>query len=256
MNIGVLDGCTTNPSLIKAEVDRAKKDGANIDLEGHMEGICRVLGKNRSVSLEVFSADYENMIREGEFLYKRFNPVAGNVVVKIPVNPSIDGKDNSHGLRAIKMLSGKGIPVNTTLVMTPEQALLAAKAGATIVSPFAGRIDDYIRSKSGMKFNKEDYFPEEGIDKDDNGIASGVDLVKKIVEIFKNYSIKTEVLAGSIRNARQAREVALAGADIATMPFTVLTEMLRHEKTAEGTIKFGQDTVEEYKNVFRLRIKK
>lgn len=248
MEAGVLDGCTTNPSLIKAEVDKGMKD-----LEGHIEEICRILGKGKPVSLEVVSTDYENMAREGEFLYKRFNPVAGNAVIKIPINPSTDGKDNSRGLRAIRYLSSKGIPVNTTLVMTPEQALLAAKAGAKIVSPFAGRIDDYIRSRSGAKFGKEDYFPAGGTGKDDNGIASGVDLVKKIVDIFKTYNIKTEVLAASIRNERQAREVALAGADIATIPFSVLMKMLQHEKTLEGTIKFSQDTVQEYKNVFGIK---
>jgi len=254
MNAGILDGCTTNPSLIKAEVDRAKKDGKKMNLEQHIEEICRTLGKGRSVSLEVFSTDAENMIKEGEFLYKRFNPVAGNVCVKIPVNPSTDGKDNTEGLRAIKTLADKGIPVNVTLIMTPEQALLAAKAGAKIVSPFAGRIDDYIRTTSGVKFNKDDYFPAHGDGHDDKGIVSGVDLIKRIVEIFKNYNIKTEVLGGSIRNARQAREVALAGADIATMPFHVLEEMLKHEKTKEGTVKFSQDTVDEYKNVFSKRV--
>lgn len=251
LEAGILDGCTTNPSLIKTEVDKTKQEGKKIDLESHIEEICRVLGKGRPVSLEVFSTDYENMVREGEFLYKRFSHVAGNVFVKIPVNPSIDGKDNSQGLRAIKTLSGKGIPVNTTLIMAPEQALLAAKAGAKIVSPFAGRIDDYIRAKAGMAFGKDDYFPAEGIEKDDSGITSGVDLVKRIVEIFHKYHIKAEVLAGSVRNARQARELALAGADIATMPFKVLEEMLKHEKTAEGTVRFAQDTVEEYKRIFR-----
>jgi len=256
MEAGVLDGCTTNPSLIKAEVDREKKAGRKIDLDGQIEEICRTLGKGRPVSLEVFSIDSENMVTEGEFLYKRFNPIANNVFVKIPVNTSVDGKDNSHGLKAIKTLSDKGIPINTTLIMTPEQALLAAKAGAKIVSPFAGRVDDFIRTKAGTKFEKDDYFPAGGTGRDDSGIVSGVDLVKKIVEIFGAHKIKTEVLAGSIRNARQVRELALAGADIATMPFHVLNDMLKHEKTVEGTIKFSQDTVEEYRNVFRIKSKK
>lgn len=252
MEAGVLDGCTTNPSLIKAETDRAKKAGKKINLESYIEEICRTLGKGRPVSLEVFSTDYENMVKEGEFLYRRFNSIAGNVFVKIPVNPSLDG-NAFFGLRAIKILSDKGVPINTTLIMTPEQALLAAKAGAKIVSPFAGRIDDYIRTKAGTKFEKDDYFPAGGTGKDDNGVVSGVDLVKKIVEIFGAHKIKTEVLAGSVRNARQARELALAGAHIATMPFSVLNDMLNHEKTTEGTIKFSQDTVDEYKDVFSPR---
>jgi transaldolase len=101
-----------------------------------------------------------------------------------------------------------------------------------------------------VSFGKDDYFPAEGIGKNDKGIVSGVDLVKRIVEIFRAYKIKAEVLAGSVRNARQVRELALAGADIATMPFKVLEDMLQHEKTVEGTIRFSRDTAEEYKRIF------
>lgn len=249
----MVDGCTTNPSLIKAEVDKAKKEGMIIDLEDYIENICRTLGKGRPVSLEVVSTDHDNMAREGVFIYKRFNPVSGNVAVKIPVNPSVDGKDVSQGLKTIKFLSGKGIPVNATLIMTPEQAFLAAKAGASFVSPFAGRIDDFIRAKTGKNFSKEDYFPAGGVEKDDEGIVSGVDLVKKTVDIFRKHRIKAEVIAASTRNVRQVREFALAGAHITTMPFSVFSAMLKHEKTLEGTIKFSQDTVEEYRNVFKVK---
>ncbi len=247
---GVVDGCTTNPSLIKAEVDTAKKEGTIIDLEDYIENICRTLGKGRPVSLEVVSTDYDNMAKEGVFIYKRFNPVSGNVAVKIPVNPSVDG-NALQGLKTIKFLSGKGIPVNATLIMTPEQAFLAAKAGASFVSPFAGRIDDFIRAKTGKNFGKEDYFPAGGLGNDDEGIVSGVDLVKKTVDIFRKHRINAEVIAASTRNVRQVREFALAGAHITTMPFSVFSAMLKHEKTLEGTIKFSQDTVEEYRNVFR-----
>ena len=144
-----------------------------------------------------------------------------------------------------------GIKTNATLVMTPEQAFLAAKAGATYVSPFAGRIDDYIRTNIGKKFDKGDYFPAEGLlNEDDDGVVSGVDLVKKIADIYKNYGMKTEIIAASLRNPRQVREVALAGAHIATIPFPVIIEMTKHPKTAEGIIKFSQDVVEEYKKIF------
>jgi transaldolase len=245
---GILDGVTTNPSLLKKAVE--SREG--MDIESYIQDICEICGEGKSVSLEVISISADDMIKEGEFLYKNFNDYAGNVYVKIPVNPSIDGKNNSNGLRAIKALSEKGIPINTTLIFTPEQSLLAAKAGASIVSPFVGRIDDYIRTNLNQKFEKTDYFPAEGLSNDsgDNGILSGVDLVKKTVELFKIFGIKTEVLAASLRNSRQVREVALAGAHISSMPFYALNDMLKHEKTSEGTVKFSEDTPGEYRKLF------
>lgn len=243
----VCDGITTNPSLIKVAVEKYKSY-----LDSYITELCKTAAP-RPVSLEVISPDLEGMIREGTILYEKFNSF-GNAVIKIPVNPSIDGKQNFEGLKAIKFLSDKGIPVNTTLIMTPEQALLAAKAGAAIVSPFAGRIDDYIRKNAGFSFGKDDYFPAKGIGKDDNGIVSGVDLVRKIANIFKAHNLKCEILAASIRNARQVREVAEAGAHIASVPYAVVEDLLKHPKTLEGTVKFSHDTVDEYKGVFSKRI--
>lgn len=236
---GILDGVTTNPSLIKQAVDELKSAGNNINLEDYIKEICKAVGRNKPVSLEVISTDADAMVREAKILHKKFN-FAGNVVVKIPL--TIDG------LEAIKELNKIGIKTNATLVMTPEQAILAAKAGADYVSPFAGRIDDYLRS--GTEYKKSDYFPMKGIGKDDNGIVSGIDLIRKIADIYKNYNIKTEVIAASIRNARQVREVALAGSHIATIPFAVIEEMLKHKKTDEGIKKFSEDTIPEYKELF------
>jgi transaldolase len=199
---------------------------------------------------------YNEMIKEGLIIYNKFNPIAKNVYVKIPVNPCIEAKcsNSNDGIRAIKFLSKNGIKVNCTLIFTPEQALLAAKAGAKFVSPFTGREDDYIREINRIKFKKEDYFPKEGLKKgrkilDDNGIASGVDLIKECVEILKKNKIKSEVLAASIRNIRQFREVAEVGADIATVPFSVIKNLLNHHKTAEGMRSFIKDTVPEYAKV-------
>ncbi len=132
--------------------------------------------------------------------------------------------------------------------------MLAAKAGAKYVSPFAGRVDDYIRSKLGMSFEKHDYFPQHGMEKDgtlidDNGIVSGIDLVAKCVKVLQNYGFETEVIAASMRNARQAREAALVGAHIATLPLSVIREMLIHHKTAEGMKKFLDDAPEEYERL-------
>jgi len=178
--------------------------------------------------------------------------------------------------------------VNATLVMSPEQAILAAKAGATYVSPFAGRIDDYIRDRIGMKrgkdYQKSDYYDFNlmkkvesiAIDRvlsskntnsprdvyldrevrdtlsrlNDNGIYSGVDLVRSIVTIFRNYHFKSQVIASSIRNARQVREMAEIGVDIVTIPFYVLKDMLIHHKTIEGINDFIQDVVEPYRKMF------
>ncbi len=279
---GIIDGATTNPSLIKKAVDRRE---GKVTMEEYIKEILKVVPG--PVSLEVIAVQSDKMVKQAKLLYEKFSPY-GEVVIKIPVNPSLgnDGLD-FDGLKAIRQISREGIPVNCTLVMTPEQAILAAKAGATYVSPFAGRIDDYIRTKMGMKigvdFKKGDYFDynllckirelklNENIMKfnsvagayrssnirsildgsQDNGIVSGVDLVAKIVKIFRNYGYKTQVIASSIRNARQVREVAEVGAHIATLPFNVIKEMVRHYKTLEGMRNFMADVVPQYEEIFK-----
>lgn len=281
---GVIDGATTNPSLIKKAVE---KRGGRISMEDYIKEILRTVPG--PVSLEVIAVRAEEMVKQARTLYKKFSPY-GEVVIKIPVNPSLNEGDNLDfdGLKAIRQLSKEGIPINCTLIMAPEQAILAAKAGAKYVSPFAGRIDDYIRTKMGMKigvdYRKEDYFDysllsriwnlklNEQIVKyssiidayksqdirrldqvvHDNGIISGVDLIAKIVNIFKIYGFKTQVIASSIRNARQVREVAEVGADIITVPFEVIKEMIRHPKTLEGMRDFMADVVPQYKEIFEL----
>jgi transaldolase len=282
-SLGIIDGVTTNPSLIKQAVD---KRGGSINMEEYIKEILRT--SPGPVSLEVISVSYEEMVKEAKLLYENFAGY-GEVVIKIPVCPSLDGESNIYdGLMAIRTLSELGIPVNATLVMTPEQALLAAKAGAAYVSPFAGRIDDYLRDKLGMKrgrdYKKEDYYDFElmgileseklsrvisSLELDslakayldervrsaaalanDNGIYSGVDLVRSILQIFSSYGFKTEVIASSMRNARQVREVAELGVHIATIPFYVLKEMLLHHKTIEGINAFVKDVVEPYRKIF------
>jgi transaldolase len=191
------------------------------------------------------------MIKQGKRLFKKFNRVAKNVYIKIPINTSFNKKPSADGIEAISTLSKKKIPINTTLIFTPEQALLASKAGAKIISPFCGRIDDLIRESNKIKFEKTDYFPAEGLEKkkkllEDNGILSGIDLVEQIVDIFKIHNIDTEVIAASMRNPRQVREAALAGAHIATLPFDVIKQLLNHKKTQEGMKNFTKDIVQEY----------
>lgn len=284
---GIIDGVTTNPSLIKRAVDEVKGEGKEINMETYVWEICKTAGKGRPVSLEVISLTIKEMVEEGELLYSKFNPAAENVVIKIPINTCIDESEGTdyEGLKTIKKLSQEGIPINVTLIMTPEQALLAAKAGARYASPFAGRIDDYIRKKLGIEFAKGDYFDfdlmekigKQRLDKHlknsggepvgslyhdqetknsigfgkDNGIESGVDLVKSIMKIYRNYEIKTEVIAASIRNARQIRQMAEAGAHIATIPFPVIRGMLKHPKTVEGIKSFSADVVPEYRELFQ-----
>ncbi len=247
---GIVDGITTNPSLIRKAIEEEKKD---MSLDEYVAEILRVAGEKRPVSLEVMGLKAKDMVREAKILHSKFNHIAGNVVIKIPINTYAGYYE---GLKAIKSLSDEGIPVNCTLIMTPEQALLAAKAGARYVSPFAGRIDDYLRDtklgmKRGVDYQKGDYYPKEGRGVDDNGIVSGVDLVATIVDIFSNYDFDTEIIASSIRNARQVREVAMIGADIATIPFKVLQGMLLHPKTEEGVKKFSEDANKaNYKELF------
>jgi len=249
---GVADGVTTNPSLLKKAVEKRVRAGETLDLNAYINRILEV-ARNTPVSLEVTEFTADKMVEQGRRLYERFNPTAQNVYIKIPVNPAFKEEDPTHfdGIIAIKKLTDMGIPVNATLVFTPEQALLAAKAGAAFVSPFAGRIDDDIRTRAKLTFNKTDYFPAEGIQIDDrllsdNGIVSGIDLVEQCVQIIDNYGFTTEVLAASLRNPRQVREAALVGAPIATLPFDVIQGMLNHHKTVEGMKHFTADIVPEY----------
>ncbi len=251
---GILDGVTTNPSLIKKAVVKRQARGEEVDMQGYIQRLLEEAGE-APVSLEVIGLDYESILRQGRYLYQTFNPVAGNVNVKVPVNPAQDLEDGSHfhGLQAIKTLSEEGIPVNCTLVFTPEQALLAAKAGAAMVSPFAGRVDDFLRQENKIPFQKTDYFPAEGMQSaqipSDAGIISGIDLVGKCVEILDLYNLQAEVLAASLRNPRQTREAALAGAHIATLPLEVISMLLIHDKTLEGMRLFTQDVVPEYQQL-------
>ncbi len=191
-SIGVLDGVTTNPTLISRE----KGDPKEIFLE-----ICKIV--NGPVNAEVVSLDWEGMIKEGRELAKLHE----NIVVKIPMT-----KD---GLKAVKVLSGEGIPTNVTLVFTPIQALLAARAGANFISPFVGRLDDI--SNAGM------------------------DLIGQIVQIFNNYAIETEIIVASIRTPMHVVDAAMMGADIATIPFKVIEQLMKHPLTDKGIEQFLED---------------
>lgn len=258
LSYGILDGVTTNPSLIKKAMEKRK----NVDMETYIKEILKIC-KGKPVSLEVIGTHYDEMVDEGLTIYNKFNKVSKNVYVKIPVNPCMEKEcsSSSDGIKAIKFLSKKNIPVNCTLIFTPEQALLAAKAGAKFVSPFTGREDDYIREINRIKFKKEDYFPKDGFKKGkriltDNGIISGVHLIRGCLEIIKNSKLNTKVLAASIRSVRQFREVAEVGADIATLPFPVIKKLLNHKKTIEGMKKFTKDVVPEYAKVIGVNRKK
>lgn len=252
---GIIDGVTTNPSLIKKAVNNFNKKEKKISIESYIKKILKIT-KGTPVSLEVTSTTYEEMIKEAESLYKKFNPTAKNVYIKIPVNPCLENQCSSSmdGIKAIKHLSKKKIPVNCTLIFTPEQSLLAAKAGAKFVSPFVGRENDFIRNKAHIKFEKSDYMNRAGIKSrgktvNDEGIVSGVDLIEQTSKLFKTQKIKSKILAASIRNPRELREVAIAGADIATLPFSVIKQLVTHEKTTEGMKNFTQDTIKEYKRL-------
>lgn len=255
---GVLNGITTNPSLIKKAVNKRQELGEEIDMREYINQLLSEAGESSPVSLEVIGTDYEQMVNQARFLHKTFNPVANNVNIKIPVDPAFSGDSQTHfdGIKAIKTLSSERISINCTLIFTPEQALLAAKAGADFISPFAGRVDDMIRKKNNMQFSKNDYFPVHGlVDENvefsnDNGIFSGVDLVQQCVDILELHNLKAEILAASLRNPRQVRECALAGSHIATVPLEVIEQLLEHEKTMEGMEIFTQDIVPEYSRLF------
>ncbi len=194
---GVLDGVTTNPSLMAKE--GIKGDAA---VKQHYIDICNLV-EGGDVSAEVISTDLAGMIREGEEL-AALHP---QIVVKIPMI--------RDGIKALRYFSEKGIKTNCTLVFSPGQALLAAKAGASYVSPFIGRLDD-------VSFD-------------------GVELIAQIVHIYRNYGYETQVLAASIRHSLHIIRCAEAGADVATCPLSAITDLLKHPLTDIGLAKFLAD---------------
>ena len=195
--LGVLDGVTTNPSLIAKE---------NTDYGKRLAQICEVV--KGPVSAEVIATDFAGMMKEGRERAK----IATNIVVKLP--------STVEGLKACKAFTGEGIKTNLTLCFQPLQALMVAKAGAFLVSPFIGRIDDV--GEDGMQ------------------------LIQQIRQIYDNYGFKTKVLAASIRHSKHMVECALAGADVATVPFNVIKDMMKHPLTDTGLKKF----VEDYQKAF------
>jgi transaldolase len=190
---GVLDGVTTNPSLVAKE--------GNVDFKQHIAAICEIT--QGPVSAEVTSLDLEGMLREG----REYARIAPNVVVKCPLT--------TDGLKATRALTDEGTRVNVTLCFSAAQAILAAKAGAAYISPFLGRLDDIGQ----------------------NGLA----LLAEIVEIYDNYDWETEVLAASIRHPIHVVEAARMGADVATMPFKVIQQLIKHPLTDKGLEQFLAD---------------
>jgi transaldolase len=191
-SMGMVDGVTTNPSLIA-------KEGR--DFEDIIKEICQIV--DGPISAEVISTDTEGMIKEARHLAK----IHDNIVVKIPM--IVDG------LKATRRLAEEGIKTNVTLAFSPLQALMAAKAGATYISPFIGRLDDLAQE--------------------------GLLLVEQIVEIYSNYAFDTEIIVASIRNPLHVLESALMGADIATIPFSVLGKLAAHPMTDKGLRAFLDD---------------
>jgi transaldolase len=191
--IGIADGVTTNPSLIAKEGD--------VDFKKHIAAICEIV--TGPVSAEVTSEDTEGMVREG----RDYAQIASNVVIKCPLTRA--------GLKATHQLSDEGIKVNVTLCFSAAQAILAAKAGASFISPFLGRLDDI----------------------GENGLL----LLGDIIEIYRNYDWKTEVLAASMRHPIHVIEAARMGADIATMPFKVIDQLFNHPLTDKGQAQFLAD---------------
>ena len=190
--LGILDGVTTNPSLVS-------KEGK--DFRKLLDEILAIV--DGPVSAEVISTDYDGILKEAHELAK----IHKNIVVKVPLI--------KEGLKAVRTLSNENIKTNVTLCFSASQALLAAKAGATYISPFVGRLDDI--SQDGME------------------------LISQIVQIYKNYNYKTEVLVASIRHPLHLVEAALMGADVCTMPFSVIDKLFNHPLTDLGLEKFLSD---------------
>jgi transaldolase len=195
-DLGVLDGVTTNPSLMAKEGIRGQEN-----IIAHYKAICDIVDNN--VSAEVIATDFETILKEGRELAK----IDDKIVVKVPMI--------REGVKAIKKFTSEGIRTNCTLIFSAGQAILAAKAGASYVSPFVGRLDDV------------------GTD--------GLDLIAQIVDIYQNYGFRTEVLAASIRHTMHLIQCAEIGADVATCPLSVITGLLNHPLTDNGLQKFLAD---------------
>lgn len=195
-DMGVICGVTTNPSLIA-------KEGRVF--EEVIAEIASIVDGPISGEVKATTTDAEGMIREGREIAK----IHSNMVVKIPMT--------AEGLKAVKVLSAEGVKTNVTLIFTANQALLAARAGATYVSPFLGRLDDIS--------------------------VRGVDLINEIAQIFEVAGIETEIIAASIRNPMHITDCALAGADIATVPYKVIEQMTHHPLTDAGIKKFQEDYI-------------
>ncbi len=191
-DLGLLDGVTTNPTLVS-------KEGR--EFKGLIKEICSIV--DGPVNAEVVSTDAEGMINEAKDLVK----LADNIVVKIPLI--------EEGLKAVNVLAAEGIKTNVTLCFSPTQALMAAKAGAAYVSPFVGRLDDIS--------------------------STGMDLVEQIITIYDNYGFETEIIVASIRNPTHVVDAALMGADIATIPYKVIQQLIKHPLTDIGLEKFLAD---------------
>ena len=192
-SLGLADGVTTNPTLISKE--------GNVDFKQHIAAICEIVAG--PVSAECTSEDTEGMLREG----REYSKIAPNVVIKCPLT--------REGLKATRVLNDEGIRVNVTLCFSAAQAILAAKAGASFISPFLGRLDDI----------------------GENGLV----LLQDIIEIYQNYNWKTEVLAASLRHPIHVIEAARLGADIGTMPFKVINQLFNHPLTDKGQAQFLAD---------------
>ena len=192
MEIGMVDGVTTNPSLVAKE---------QRPFQEILHDICSIV--DGPVSAEVVSLDAEGMVQEGRELAK----LADNIVIKVPMI--------EEGLKAVKMFSAEQIKTNVTLVFSATQAMLAAKAGATFVSPFVGRLDDISHS--------------------------GMDLISEIITINRNYGFEAEVIVASVRNPLHVLEAALMGAEIATIPYKVIAQLAKHPLTDIGMEKFLAD---------------
>ena len=191
-NMGMVDGVTTNPSLIAKEAGEFKQI---------ITDICKIV--KGPVSAEVISLEYDGMVLEALELAK----IADNITVKIPMTV--------EGLKAVKTLSGQGIKTNVTLVFSGLQALMAAKAGATFVSPFVGRLDDLAQE--------------------------GMELIEEIVQIFTNYNFDTQIIVASVRSPLHVLDSALLGADVATIPYDVLQKLASHHMTDKGIDAFMAD---------------
>jgi len=252
---GLIYGVTTTVKSIKRYVQKEEED---INLKKYMKSMLKI---NRKIPFffDINDINKETFLKNGKNLYEELRKHymfirISNLYMNVPIDFSFSYVPDFNGLRMIRNFKENKIPVNASLITKPEQALLAAEAGAKFVTINIGDVDDFIRKSSKVKFKENDYFPAQGLKKrgkviEDEGIVSGIDLVYECVALFKERKNGCKIIVSDIRNSKQLREAMFTGADYVSAPYSLIKEGLHHDQTVKSLISYTRNVFEDYLNL-------